>query len=184
VALLVFLSLELGIEPDFCTKMTDPYKLLFVCMGNICRSPAAEGIMSKMIIDLGLESQVHIDSAGTGGWHSGARADHRMRAAATARGYDLTSVARQVKETDLVEFDLILVMDQQNHRDLRAFDPDHMHDSKVHFLCEYCSQYDSQEVPDPYYGGEQGFENVLNLLEDGCAGLLKHVKTALVARQV
>jgi protein-tyrosine phosphatase len=107
-----------------------------------------------------------------------------MRAAATARGYDLTSMARQVKKTDLAEFDLILVMDQQNHRDLRAFDPDHMHDSKVHFLCEYCTKFDSKEVPDPYYGGEQGFENVLNLLEDGCAGLLKHVKTALVARQV
>jgi protein-tyrosine phosphatase len=164
--------------------MTDPYKLLFVCMGNICRSPAAEGIMKKMIADLALESQVHIDSAGTGGWHSGARADHRMRAAAIARGYDLTSMARQVKETDLANFDLVLVMDQQNHRDLRAFDRDHLHDSKVHFIGEYCTRHDSKEVPDPYYGGQQGFENVLNLLEDGCAGLLKHIQTALSARQV
>jgi protein-tyrosine phosphatase len=163
--------------------MPSPYKLLFVCMGNICRSPAAEGVMKKMVTDSGLDSQVHIDSAGTGGWHSGARADHRMRAAATARGYDLTSMARQVKETDLAEFDLVLVMDQQNHRDLRAFDREHLHDAKVHFFCEYCTQHDTKEVPDPYYGGEQGFENVLNLLEDGCAGLLKQVQTTLAMRQ-
>jgi protein-tyrosine phosphatase len=139
--------------------------------------------MKKMVTDSGLDSQIHIDSAGTGGWHSGARADHRMRAAATARGYDLTSMARQVKETDLADFDLVLVMDQQNHRDLRAFDREHLHDAKVHFFCDYCTQHEAKEVPDPYYGGEQGFENVLNLLEDGCQGLLKQVQKTLATRQ-
>jgi len=148
-------------------------------MGNICRSPAAEGVMKKLVADANLEAQIMIDSAGTGGWHSGARADHRMRAAATARGYDLTSMARQLKDSDLVEFDLVLIMDEQNRRDLRAFDRECQHDAKVHFLCEFCTQHTTKEVPDPYYGGAQGFENVLNLLEDGCAGLLKHLQAKL-----
>ncbi len=159
--------------------MTDSFKLLFVCMGNICRSPAAEGVMRHLVTQAGLDSQIQIDSAGTGGWHTGARADHRMRAAATARGYDLTSMARQVKDTDLEEFDLVLIMDEQNRRDLRAFDRERQHDAKVRFLCEFCTQRTEKEVPDPYYGGEQGFENVLDLLEDGCAGLLRHVQNQL-----
>lgn len=102
-----------------------------------------------------------------------------MRAAASFRGYDLTSMARQVKESDLEEFDLILIMDEQNRRDLRDFDPGCKHDAKVRFLCEFCSMHPEKEVPDPYYGGEQGFENVLDLLEDGCAGLLQHVQSRL-----
>lgn len=157
--------------------MADSFKLLFVCMGNICRSPAAEGVMRHLVAKADLESRIHIDSAGTGGWHSGARADHRMRTAALARGYDLTSMARQVKESDLEEFDLVLIMDEQNRRDLRAFDRERQHEAKVRFLCEFCTVRTEKEVPDPYYGGEQGFENVLDLLEDGCAGLLRHVQS-------
>lgn len=148
-------------------------------MGNICRSPAAEGVMRHLVAEAGLDSRVLIDSAGTGGWHSGARADHRMRAAATARGYDLTSMARQVKDSDLEEFDLILIMDEQNRRDLRAFDREHRHEAKVRFLCEFCTEHRDKEVPDPYYGGTQGFEKVLDLLEDSCAGLLRHVQEKL-----
>lgn len=159
--------------------MPSAIKLLFVCMGNICRSPAAEGVMRDLVAKANLESRVHIDSAGTGGWHAGARADHRMRTAALARGYDLTSMARQVKESDLEEFDLILIMDEQNRRDLRAFDREQLHVAKVRFLCEFCTEHDEKEVPDPYYGGAQGFEKVLDLLEDGCEGLLRHVQLRL-----
>ena len=159
--------------------MTDSFKLLFVCMGNICRSPAAEGVMRHLVAKADLESRIHIDSAGTGGWHTGARADHRMRTVASLRGYDLTSMARQVKESDLEEFDLILIMDEQNRRDLRDFDRGRKHDAKVRFLCEFCTVHLEKEVPDPYYGGTQGFENVLDLLEDGCAGLLRHVQSRL-----
>lgn len=155
------------------------FKILFICMGNICRSPAAEGVMRKRVAEAGLSSRVLIDSAGTGGWHAGARADHRMRAAASARGYDLTSLARQVKPSDFEEFDLLLIMDEQNRRDLLPFDPERQHQAKVRFLCEFCSEHPDKEVPDPYYGGAQGFEKVLDLLEDSCAGLLRHVQAKL-----
>lgn len=156
-----------------------PFKILFICMGNICRSPAAEGVMKKLVVEADLAARVLIDSAGTGGWHAGARADHRMRAAASVRGYELTSVARQVKESDFEEFDLLLIMDEQNRRDLLPFDPERRHQSKVRFLCEFCTVHVEKEVPDPYYGGAQGFEKVLDLLEDSCAGLLKHVQAKL-----
>ena len=156
-----------------------PFKILFICMGNICRSPAAEGVMKKRVAEADLAARVLIDSAGTGGWHAGARADHRMRAAASSRGYELTSVARQVKESDFKEFDLLLIMDEQNRRDLLPFDPERRHQDKVRFLCEFCTQHPDKEVPDPYYGGAQGFEKVLDLLEDACAGLLRHVQAKL-----
>ncbi len=135
--------------------------------------------MKKLVTEADLSVRVVIDSAGTGGWHAGARADHRMRAAAAARGYELTSLARQVKPSDFVEFDLILIMDEQNRRDLLPFDPERHHQAKVRFLCEFCTVYSEKEVPDPYYGGAQGFEKVLDLLEDGCAGLLRHVQARL-----
>lgn len=156
-----------------------PFKLLFVCLGNICRSPAAEGVMRKVIEDAGLTDHVHIDSAGTAGWHTGKRADHRMRAAATERGLDLTSMARQVRDADLEEFDLVLVMDRSNHVDIGFFDREKLHAHKVKLFCEFCSVHEETEVPDPYYGGPEGFEKVLDLLEDGCSGVLKHVQIHL-----
>lgn len=155
------------------------FKLLFVCLGNICRSPAAEGVMRRAVEEAGLMGQVFIDSAGTAGWHKGKRPDDRMRAAATARGVELTSLARQVRDSDLADFDLVLVMDQSNHTDIRAFDREKLHGSKVKLFCDFCSVHEEKEVPDPYYGGPEGFEKVLDLLEDGCAGVLRHVRQRL-----
>ncbi len=155
------------------------FKLLFVCLGNICRSPAAEGVMRRMIDEAGLGDVILIDSAGTAGWHHGKRADQRMLAAATARGFDLTSFARQVQNVDLEQFDLVLVMDRSNHQDLRAFDRESRHGHKVRLFCEFCSRHQETEVPDPYYGGPEGFDKVLDLLEDGCAGVLTHVRQSL-----
>jgi protein-tyrosine phosphatase len=156
------------------------FKLLFVCLGNICRSPAAEGVMSHLVKEAGLQGRIHIDSAGTAGWHTGKHADERMRKAAISRGLDLTSLARQVMPQDLTEFDLVLVMDEQNLRDIRAINPQGVNQQKVRLFCEFCTEHDEKEVPDPYYGGEQGFEQVLDLLEDGCAGVLREIQTRLV----
>ncbi len=152
------------------------FKLLFVCMGNICRSPAAEGIMRSKIVEAGLQDHVHIHSAGTGGWHSGSLPDQRMRAAASTRGYALESLARQVTTQDLAEANLVLVMDSENQRDLRSFDREQLHAAKVRLFCEFCTRHTTPHVPDPYYGGAQGFENVLDLLEDGCESLLLHIR--------
>jgi len=157
------------------------FQLLFVCLGNICRSPAAEGIMQRRILEAGLAEQVRIDSAGTEGWHTGKPADARMRQIAAGRDYDLTSRARQVTAKDLTAFDLILVMDSQNRRDIARFDPTSEHGAKVRLFCEFCTDHDDIEVPDPYYGGEAGFHQVLDLLEDGCQNLLQHIQRSLQA---
>lgn len=159
--------------------MTSPFRLLFVCLGNICRSPAAEGVMRSLIEAEELTDRVVIRSAGTGGWHAGKLPDQRMRTAAQNRGYDLSSRARQVTENDLSDYDLVLVMDQQNLRDLRAFDRTSQFGSKIRLFCEFCTDHQESEVPDPYYGGEQGFELVLDLLEDGCRGVLAHIRSTL-----
>ncbi len=159
--------------------MAAPFRLLFVCLGNICRSPAAEGVMRGLIEAEGLADHVTIRSAGTGGWHAGKLPDQRMRAAAQNRRYDLCSRARQVTEDDLRDYDLVLVMDQQNLRDVRSYDRTFQFDSKLRLFCEFCTDHQEREVPDPYYGGEQGFELVLDLLEDGCRGVLAHIRSAL-----
>lgn len=155
------------------------FRLLFVCLGNICRSPAAEGVMQRLIREAGLQNHVSIDSAGTAGWHTGKRADPRMRAAAEARGTELSSLARQVREGDFRDFDLILVMDRSNLADIRSFSGDGRLMNKVRLFCEFCNDHDETEVPDPYYGGPEGFEKVLDLLEDGCAGILDHIRRHL-----
>jgi protein-tyrosine phosphatase len=155
------------------------FKLLFVCMGNICRSPAAEAVMKEIVEREGLDERIHIDSAGTLGLHEGNRADPRMRAAGSDRGYDLTSIARQVRRGDFEEFDLIVVMDDQNLADIRPFQPKTTAAHQLRLFCEFCTEHDHTEVPDPYYGGPEGFEDVLDLLEDGCEGLLKHIRAAI-----
>lgn len=159
--------------------MAAPFRLLFVCLGNICRSPAAEGVMRALVEAKGYADDVSIRSAGTAGWHAGKLPDQRMRTAAQNRGYDLSSRARQVTENDLSEYDLVLVMDRQNLRDVRSFDPTSQFSSKIRLFCEFCTDHQESEVPDPYYGGEQGFELVLDLLEDGCLGVLAHIRSAL-----
>lgn len=159
--------------------MAAPFRVLFVCLGNICRSPAAEGVMRALVEAEGLDKHISIRSASTGGWHAGKLPDQRMRTAAQSRGYDLSSRARQVTEEDLRDHDLVLVMDQQNLRDMRSFDRESRFSPKVRLFCEFCTDHDTAEVPDPYYGGEQGFELVLNLLEDGCRGVLRHIRSTL-----
>lgn len=154
------------------------FHVLFVCLGNICRSPAAEGVMQSMIEEAGLSAAIRIDSAGTEGWHHGKLPDARMREAAKARGYTLHSRARQVRRGDLETFDLILAMDADNLRNLRALDPAGRHHGKIRAFCEFCTIHTEQEVPDPYYGGPEGFEKVLDLLEDGCTNVLRHISKA------
>ena len=149
------------------------HSVLFVCMGNICRSPSAEGVFRKLVADAGLDDAFEIDSAGTIGYHSGDRADSRMRAAASARGYSLDSRARRIEVRDFEDFDLVVTMDDANYRDVRDIDPGN--GARVVKMCEYCSRHDETEVPDPYYGGARGFETVLDILEDACGNLLEQL---------
>jgi protein-tyrosine phosphatase len=145
--------------------------VLFVCLGNICRSPAAEGVMQELINAQGLTDTIHVDSAGTSGYHIDAPADKRMRAAAQARGINLTSRSRMVSPRDLVEFDLIVAMDRTNYRELLALS-DGSH-NKIRMLSDYLDASWPRDVPDPYYGGDAGFEEVLNMLEVACPKMLK-----------
>ena len=152
-------------------------KLLFVCLGNICRSPAAENIMNLLIEQEGLGDRFICDSAGTGGWHVGALPDRRMRDAAQARGMNFVGSARQFQAKDLQEFDLILAMDNDNYYNILALDSKADFTDKVQMICDYCQTHSDQEVPDPYYGGADGFNYVIDLLFDACGGLLKALKT-------
>ena len=161
--------------------MASSVKILFVCMGNICRSPAAHGVMQRVVADAGLSDQISIDSAGTGGWHAGNLPDNRMRKHAKLRGYTLDHPARQVRERDFDEFDLILVMDDQNRREIRPFASDGKLMSKVCMFCEFAEDREETEVPDPYYGGDEGFEQVLDIVENGCKHLLLHLRSKLDA---
>jgi protein-tyrosine phosphatase len=148
--------------------------VLFVCLGNICRSPAAEGVFRKLVAEAGRAAEFEIDSAGTGAWHVGSAADHRMRAAAERRGYRLDSIARQISSEDFERFDLILTLDEEIHRRVTALDRGAGR-AGVARLSEFCQVHGAGEVPDPYYGGEEGFEEVLDILEDACAGLLRQL---------
>jgi len=151
-------------------------RVLFVCLGNICRSPAAEGVFVHLLQQHGLEGQFVVDSAGTGGWHLGRRADARMREAAARRGIDLTSRARQIDLADLHSFDHILTMDGANLAAVQALAREAGNpadQARITAMTAYCRRHSGvHEVPDPYYGGSQGFEQVLDLLEDACDGLL------------
>lgn len=148
-------------------------RILFVCLGNICRSPMAEAVMKKQIEKRGLSAGFEIDSAGILGIHQGEKADSRMRQHGVRRGYEVTSVSRPVKIDDFDQFDLIIGMDDTNIDDLtdRALTAEHK--AKIHKMTDYSKTYNYTYVPDPYYGGSAGFELVIDLLEDACAGLLE-----------
>ncbi len=154
------------------TDTTRKYKILFVCLGNICRSPAAEGVMRHMLKNRGLEAQVEIDSAGTYAGHSGELPDPRMRSHAARRGYLLTHRSRPVSNDDFYYYDLVIGMDDMNIENLQRMAPDTDSLSKIHRMTDYCRHYMHDHIPDPYYSGADGFELVLTLLEDGCEGLI------------
>jgi protein-tyrosine phosphatase len=156
--------------------MESPKSILFVCMGNICRSPAAEGVMTQLVRNAGLTDHYHLDSAGTIDYHAGAPADSRMRAAASKRGYSLDSRSRPVVPQDMDTFDLIIAMDTENRDFLFRMAAGTENESKIHMMSEFARRSSFREVPDPYYGGAQGFDEVLDLLEDACAGLLERTQ--------
>lgn len=149
-------------------------RILFVCLGNICRSPAAEGVMRHLVRENGLEEQFTIDSAGTYPGHAGELPDARMRQAAARRGYDLTHRARPFREEDFDDFDRIVVMDDANYERVCRMAPSRAYIEKVTRMVNFCRHHPQWAyVPDPYYEGREGFELVLDLLEDGCTGLLE-----------
>ena len=149
-------------------------KILFVCLGNICRSPAAEGVFKQKIKERDLERLFLVDSAGTGGWHVGNLPDPRMRETALSRGIELTSRSRKIKESDLYEFDHILVMDNDNLDAVKLLVKDHKNPiySKIKLILSFSKNSQLEEVPDPYYGGQNGFDKVIDLLDDAMDGLI------------
>ena len=152
------------------------YKLLFVCLGNICRSPAAEGVMRTLVENAGRGDEFVIDSAGIGGWHVGQLPDSRMRRRGAVRGYRFDSRARQLSEADFSRFDLILVMDNANVRAVKAMASAPEQRDKVRMLGSYMTSHAGvSEIPDPYYGDDSDFDYALDLIEDACRGLLAEV---------
>lgn len=148
-------------------------KILFVCLGNICRSPAADGIFRNLVKEKGLENQFKIDSAGLYAGHAGDLPDHRMRIHAQRRGYKLDHISRPVSSSDFDYFDMIIAMDDSNYSRLRNMAPTIEAQNKVIKMIDYVKNFPQySHVPDPYYEGAQGFELVLDLLEDGCSNLL------------
>jgi protein-tyrosine phosphatase len=152
------------------------YSILFVCLGNICRSPAAQAVIQRLVDERGLTDWFYIDSAGIGAWHIGDLPDKRMRVHARARGYELTHRARQVRAADFDDFDLIVGMDATNVEDLRYKAATIEQQDKVVMMGDYIRQFPHYDhVPDPYYEGSEGFELVLDLLEDACDNLLDRI---------
>ncbi|QZT38388.1 low molecular weight phosphotyrosine protein phosphatase [Halosquirtibacter xylanolyticus] len=155
----------------------DTTTVLFICLGNICRSPTAEAIFKKYVSDEGLDDQFEIDSAGMIGNHEGSRADGRMRKHAEKRDFVLESLSRPFdKDVDFDRFDYIIAMDGSNISDLKSRARNEADLSKLHRMTDYCVGFDYDTVPDPYYGGAEGFELVLDILEDSCKGLLDKIK--------
>jgi protein-tyrosine phosphatase len=153
-----------------------PLAVSFVCMGNICRSPTAEAIMRHLVREAGLEGAITVDSAGTGAWHVGEERDRRSRAAAKKRGMPISGPARQFARGDFDRFDLVLALDEENARDLRRLAPTDEARAKVRLLREFdADAAPGAEVPDPYYGGPEGFEAVFDICLGACRGLLEHL---------
>lgn len=152
-------------------------KILFVCAGNICRSPTAEAVFRHLVASEAPDLDVEVLSAGVGGWHIGAPPDTRTQAAAKRRGYDMSAQrARQVSSEDFARYELILAMDLENLSDLRRRAPPQVHD-RIRLFLDFIEGGEVDEVPDPYYGGEAGFEQVLDLVEEASRGLLQYLRT-------
>ena len=154
-----------------------PIQILFVCLGNICRSPTAEGIMNTLLRQHGLEEKIHCDSAGTSAHYAGEPPDARMSKHVQRRGYFLTGHSRRFQASvDFEAFDYIITMDNDNYSNVLAMDTMRRYSSKIHKMVDFCRHHDMPVVPDPYFGGEGGFDLVINLLEDACQGLLERVQ--------
>jgi protein-tyrosine phosphatase len=154
-------------------------RILFVCMGNICRSPTAEGVMRRLLDEAGLADGVDVESAGTGGWHAGEPPDERATLAARRRGVTLEGAARQVRSDDFRRFDLLIALDRSNLRELLLRAPDEDAAEKVRLLREFDpAAAGDLDVPDPYYGGDRGFETVLDMVEAACRGLIDELRAA------
>jgi protein-tyrosine phosphatase len=150
-------------------------RILFVCLGNICRSPTAEAVMRGLVADAGLEGEVEVDSAGTGNWHIGDPPDPRAVAAAADRGVELEGAARSVSEADFEAFDLVIAMDRSNRDALLRLATDAEGRDRVRLLREFGDGVE-EDVPDPYYGGEDGFAEVVEIVERNCAALLDEIR--------
>jgi protein-tyrosine phosphatase len=151
-------------------------KVLFVCLGNICRSPTAEGVFRELVKQKGLQDHIQTDSAGTGNWHVGKEPDKRAQATAKMRGYDLSDLrARQAKPIDFKEFDYVLAMDRSNYGDLQQICLPGFED-RLHMFLSFDPNSPEEEVPDPYYGGAAGFDYVLDLVEEASNGLLRDIE--------
>lgn len=152
------------------------YKVLFVCLGNICRSPAADGVLNHLVKKNHLSDKVFVDSAGTCANHIGENADSRMQAHAEQRGYKLTSIARQLQAQDLEEFDLILAMDTSNYQDILSLENAEKYKDKVKMFTSFCKVHERESVPDPYFGAADGFDLVMDIVEDGCQQILEQAQ--------
>ncbi len=169
------------VSPFYEVVTMDKIKVLFVCMGNICRSPTAHGVFRALVEEAGLKDRVEIDSAGTHAYHVGNPPDKRARATAVQRGIRLDDLsARAVEEADFSRFDYILAMDMDNFHNLSAICPDGLED-KIHLFMDYALEHRIREVPDPYYGGAEGFEKVFDMVEDAARGLLEDIQARLSA---
>lgn len=164
------------LEPEQPITKENPYKLCFVCLGNICRSPTAEGVFQHLVNERGVELYFEIDSAGTSAYHIGEPANSKSQRAANQHGVQLHSKARRFAAFDLGYFDLILAMDRENLANIRALDTGKTNDDKIMLLREFDPEPENKEVPDPYYGGRQGFENVYNVVERSCKNLLAELE--------
>ena len=152
-------------------------KILFVCLGNICRSPAAEAILKKRLTDQNIQDNFYVDSAGTAGYHVGESSDPRMIGYAAKRGYNMDHITRKFNPAkDFVRFDYIITMDNENFEDVKSHDNLNRFSHKIFKITDFCKNMKVDEVPDPYYEGEEGFNGVLDILEDGVNGLLEKLK--------
>jgi protein-tyrosine phosphatase len=167
------------LSPAQPVRLPVPIRVLFVCMGNICRSPTAEGVMRSLVAQAGLQESIELDSAGTGSWHVGSPPDARASATARTRGVSLEGSARQVRRADFDDFDLLIAMDAANVRELRGLADGDEQRAKVRLLREFdaaSAATGELDVPDPYYGPGDGFAEVFDLVQAACAGLLERIE--------
>ncbi|HTW42233.1 MAG TPA: low molecular weight protein-tyrosine-phosphatase [Solirubrobacteraceae bacterium] len=161
-------------------ELTPPVRLLFVCLGNICRSPTAEGVMRALVHEAGLADEIQLESAGTGAWHVGSPPDARAAQAAQERGVTLEGRARQVRPEDFADFDLLLAMDRENLSTLRTLAPGEQERAKVRLLRDFDPASDGElDVPDPYYSAPGSFDEVFELVNAACQGLLQELREGL-----